>query len=97
MPTDSIAYLDHSLSTWDARISWSNIPEALQGLYGLSAQIRTLEGAGGRGMGIRLHHWYQACSGVFKRCLGLGKYVYRLVPMHVSEALHNAGAAVMEA
>ena len=48
-------------------------------------------------MGIRLHHWYQACSGVFKRCLGLGKYVYRLVPMHVSEALHNAGAAVMEA
>ena len=47
MPTDSIAYLDHALSTWDARISWSNILEALQGLYGLSAQIRTLEGGGG--------------------------------------------------
>ena len=29
------------------RIPWSNIPEALQGLSGLSAQIRTLEGREG--------------------------------------------------
>lgn len=64
-------------------------PQGPAGSYELSPQIRTLEG------GTILHHWYKACRRVFKGCLGLG-CVCRLVPVHVSEAPHDAGRAVME-
>ena len=71
MPTDSIAYLDHALSTWDARISWSNIPDALQDLYGLSAQIRTLEGAGVGGWGPDCTTGTRLVAGCSKDAWGL--------------------------
>lgn len=88
LPTESMPYLDHALSTW-----WQNsLAKHPQGPVG-SVWVFWPDQISREG--TRLYHWCvdPEAWGMFRECLRLG-CVCRLVPLLVHEAPHNAGGPV---